>query len=144
MKNLRNHLLFILSFGLSSFSHAASLCETYIQADENDLLQSVSVLDPAVDDVSSYELGLIQSAVLFGDPSSPLTPQEALDIFLDKPHGYNAGTIVYGSVAHGAKKFTAAKVIYYPGDNPYGAIFVIHSAYADLLGIIRDGDITCL
>lgn len=144
MKNLRNYFFLLLSLGLSSMSHAATLCEIYVEAEENDFLQSVSVLDPAVDDLSSFELGLIQSTILIGNPSEPLTPQEALDVFLDKPFGYNAGQIVYGSVAHGPKKFTAAKVVYYPGDNQYGAIFVIHPSYAGILAIINDGDINCL
>ena len=93
---------------------------------------------------------MIQTAVLMTDSSTPVTPDQAVDIFADKENdGTLGGTVAYYKVKQGSNEKTLANVTYYPGDNEYGALFQIWTFSSGfqsvgMIGTIGDSDIYCL
>ena len=130
-----------------SVTAQSSLCATY--ANTQDLVAFKSV-NPLTETVSTMEKAMIQAAVLQTDNSTPVTPDEAIDIFSDKENGGSlGGTVSYFKVMHGGREKTLANVTYYPGDNEYGSLFQIWtfsdgSQHAGMIGTIGDSDIYCL
>lgn len=92
---------------------------------------------------SSLEQRMIKVAVESDGYYKNLTMKEALELFADKSEwreiGYNAGTISYTKF----KGKVFAKVVYYPGDNEYGAIFEVRAQSFHKLTAINDGDLVC-
>lgn len=101
---------------------------------------------PYQDTLTDVEKGMIQLAVLITDPSTPVTPEQALEIFSDLHNDFSLrGDIVYFKV--GSK--TYAYVTWFPGDNTYGAVFRIFTyeggtVSASLVAKISDSDAYCL
>jgi hypothetical protein len=101
---------------------------------------------PFQDTLTDVEKGMIQLAVLITDPSTPVTPEQALEIFSDLHNDFSLrGDIVYFNV--GSK--TYAYVTWFPGDNTYGAVFRIFTydngtVSANLVAKITDSDAYCL
>ncbi len=130
-----------------SVTPQTSLCATY--ANTGDLVAFKSV-NPLTESITTMEKAMIQAAVLHTDNSTPVTPDEAVDIFSDKENdGSLGGKVSYFKVKHGGNEKTLANVTYYPGDNEYGALFQIWtysdgSQYAGMIGTIGDSDIYCL
>lgn len=92
---------------------------------------------------SALEQRMIKEAVESDGHYRDLSMIEALEIFADKSQwhevGYNAGSIFY--TRHNGK--ILAKVVYYPGDNEYGAIFEVSGNRFKKLTEIFDGDLGC-
>lgn len=92
---------------------------------------------------SPMEQRMIKEAVEADGFYPNITMKEALELFADKSSyrdiGYNAGSIFYTRF----KNTVLAKVVYYPGDNEYGAIFEIKGARFRMITAINDGDLVC-
>ena len=130
-----------------SVNAQSSLCATYAKTQD---LVSFKSVNPLTETVSTVEKAMIQAAVLNNDNSTPVTPDEAIDIFSDKENGGSlGGTVSYFKITHNGKEKTVANATYYPGDNEYGALFQIWtysdgSQHAGMIGTIGDSDIYCL
>lgn len=92
---------------------------------------------------TALEQKMIKIAVESDGYYKNLSLSEALEIFADKSDwqaiGYNAGSIFYTK----SKGRVFAKVVYYPGDNEYGAIFEVKGSTFRKLTAIQDGDLVC-
>lgn len=145
---------FVVSALLIPASFAANkktTCEIYAKAMENEDLPVVKTVDPSKTKLNKEELGMVQTAVLTGNPSESLSAEKALSVFLDKENGSgsDAGYLTFTELTANDKKFTVVRVTYYPGENEYGALFTykkLESGYVDvsLIGQVRDTDVVCL
>jgi len=125
-----------------------SLCATYVASEDLTELKSVN---PFTETVSNLEKAMIQTVVLINNTSTPVTPDEAVDIFSDRDNrGTLGGTVTYFKINHYGREKTLANVSFYPGDNEYGALFQIWAyghgdrSAASMIGTIEDSDIYCL
>lgn len=123
-----------------------SPCAVYAST-ELDAFKTVNPLNEAV---TASEKAMIQTSVLVSGIDTPVTPDQALDIFTDKENGGSlGGAINYFKVTINGKEKTIAAVAYFPGDNEYGALFQIYTygngdTSASLIGTIGDSDVYCL
>jgi hypothetical protein len=123
-----------------------SACAVYAST----TLDAYKTVNPLSEAVTASEKAMIQTAVLVSGIDTPVTPDEALDIFTDKENdGSLGGAISYFKVTVNNKEKTIASVAYFPGDNEYGALFQIHTygngdTSASLIGTIGDSDVYCL
>ncbi len=139
--------LLLLYFDTSLAFAERNICETY-RATE-DTVVAREVVDPAVATIEAYQLGMVQASILVENPAQPLTPSEALAAFTDAENqGANGGNLTTYLMPYERSHAFLVRATYFPGENEYGALFEIHvgGGYerADLIGTIRDGDISCL
>ncbi len=126
-------------------STALSLCETFAKSED---LAAFKVVKPAEEALSPMEKAMIQAAVLSTD-LTPVTPEQALDIFTDKDNGGSlGGDITYFKIQHNGREKLLANATYYPGDNEYGALFEVWTfddgtQSAGMIGEIGDSDVYC-
>jgi hypothetical protein len=112
-------------------------------------LKVTKTVEPRKDKLNKEEAALIQTTIHIVDPIESSTTESALEIFRDDSgDGAGAGQINYLSISINNKPVQLAKVVYFPGDNEYGAIFQLHTysgrLHADLIATTGDGDISCL
>ena len=123
----------------------AATCEDleYIYESEETTVKPFRVADTH-GKFSALEQQMIKVAVESDGYYRDLSIKEALEIFADKNQwhdvGYNSGSIFYSRY----KGAVLAKVVYYPGDNEYGAIFQVRSGSFKKLAEVHDGDLGCL
>jgi hypothetical protein len=123
-------------------TNAPSLCEFWAKSDN---LAASRVVQPRDQELSKFELGMVQHTVLHVT-GEPVTPAESLAIFTDADNGGSlGGQIEYYEI--GGK--TLANVTYYPGDNEYGLLFQVWtfddgSQSLGMIGSIGDSDRYCL
>ena len=138
----------LLSLAILAFSGVAlaTPCESYATLDNPRVLKTV---EPASMELSNSEKGMIQTVILVGNPSQPMSLAKSIAQFTDADSGgSNGGSLVYSEVKIGERKHTIVRATYYPGDNEYGALFQIYKTaqgdYATFIGTVGDGDISCL
>jgi hypothetical protein len=130
----------------SDSQNQKTLCQAFAELEEP---VAATIMNPAQVQPSANELSMIQTTVLLSHVEA-VTPSQALDIFTDKENGGSlGGDISYFKIKQGNRTKTLAKVVYYPGDNEYGAIFEVWTfengnQSSGLIGKIGDSDLYCL
>lgn len=125
-------------------------CSVYARDVES--MRFNKTVDPARDDISDVEKAMIQTVALLTIRDRPLTPDEAVAIFTDRLDGRSGslgGDISYAEILVNGAFQHIARVVYYPGDNEYGAIFRIRTGHdgsfsAKIEAYIGDSDVYCL
>lgn len=130
------------------FTHAfAGTCTPEVQAiflDENAEMKPVKVSENH-DRWTKIEKRMIRDAVASDGYWKDISISAAVEMFADKHEwsgglpGSNAGWISYFEL-NGRR---LAKVVYFPGDNEYGAIFQVGSRGYKMLSAVHDGDLSC-
>jgi|GEM_PF-2886174 len=124
-----------------------SLCAAW---GRHENLSAFKIVKPFSEAVSDLEKAMIQVAVMQTDSSTPVTPDQAVDIFADRDNGGSlAGEVSYFKMRHGRGEKTLALATYYPGDNEYGALFQVWTfengtQQVGMIGTIGDSDLYCL
>ena len=124
-----------------------SLCAAWGRQEN---LTAFKVVKPLENELTDVEKAMIQVAVMQSDSSTPVTPDQAVDIFSDRENGGSlGGDISYFKFRHGRSEKTVALATYYPGDNEYGALFEVWtfdngSQNVGMIGTIGDSDLYCL
>jgi hypothetical protein len=130
----------------SNGTEQKSLCQSFAAIESP---SSFKTTNPAQVTPSAVEMSMIQTTVLLSHGEA-VTPEQALDIFTDKENGGSlGGDITYYKVKRGNRQSTLAKVVYFPGDNEYGAIFEVWTfengaQSSGMIGKIGDSDLYCL
>jgi hypothetical protein len=101
--------------------------------------------------LTKAERGMVQTAMLIVNPTEPTSADAAVRQFSDADNeGLDGGNLVYSTLPYNARTVTVVRVTYFPGDNEYGALFTFRAGRdglddsADLVGLIQDGDVSCL
>ncbi len=135
---------------LKSRKSSANPCIVFGAQNEADL-KPRKVVDPLQEPLSALENDLVFAAVLSSNLNGTVTSlTDALGAFKDVDgQGTNAGQISYFDIEVKGQPVTVARVTYFPGENEYGALFRYNLgssgfAFASLLGLVQDGDLSCL
>lgn len=134
----------LLSLMISSNVFALDLCqlrdthdfEVAVKAERIKPIRSIA------QSFSTFEKQMIHQAVTLQNWQRGISPSNSLRAFRDIYDGYqglNPGEIVYYQV----KGQKLALVHYWPGENEYGAFFMVSSGSSKMIARIDDGDISC-
>ena len=146
MKKLSNAIL-AASLMAAHGAFGESVCDTYAKSQTT--LAPTQEMVAFGNTLTPDQLGLIQTATQIVNPMDAKSPNANLSEFSDvQGGGSSGGKLIYIDVTVDRTVHHVVRVVYYPGDNEYGALFELNTAlnrhWASLIGIVTDGDVSCL
>jgi hypothetical protein len=153
--NFKSIALSAALLSLSNQAMSQDWCKTFSKTRES--LSATTVIDTKdVSKLTTEQVKMIQLAVLVNSvhyEDRPLGVEDTLEIFNDT-YGGRTGSLggdisIFDLKARSGKTQKVALVVYYPGDNEYGALFALNT-YSDgvesssFIGTVGDSDVRCL